>query len=273
MNIKQINTIAIAVVTAIFMTACGGSSSKSGDTTVTPKSTTLKGDLKDYFEVVDKEYKIKVDEGSFMKSGMITVEIKRNSTPFDFPTDNINPFGTNGSEDYHVGFGIEIFDESGPVVVKNATSGGMSGPYSSDDVTSLMKLGDGESGFIRWSVSGDEVEGLTSFQISSALEKSNRSSYSSSSSSSSTSSSTNSGGEDWDAVLKSYETYIDQYIKLMKKAKDGDASAMTEYAEMMQNATDLAEKMESAGDDLSTTQMNKFLKLQTKLTNAAMEMY
>lgn len=94
-----------------------------------------------------------------------------------------------------------------------------------------------------------------------------------SSSSSSTSSNSNSGSEDWDAVLKSYETYIDQYIKLMKKAKDGDASAMTEYVEMMENATDLAEKMENAGDDLSTAQMNKFMELQTKMANAAMEMY
>jgi hypothetical protein len=42
---------------------------------------------------------------------------------------------------------------------------------------------------------------------------------------------------------------------------------------MMEKATDLAEKMENAGDELSTTQMAKFVKLQTKLANAAVEMY
>lgn len=242
---------------------------KKDEITVKPKSTTLKGDLKDYFEVVDKDYKIKVEEGSFMVTGMITVEVKRTDKNFDFPTDNINPFGTNGSEDYHVGFGIEIFDESGPVVVSNATSGGMSGPYSSDDVISLMKLGKGETGFIRWSVDGEKLKDLTSFQLSSALEKSSSSGISSTSSSSISSK----GSEDWDALLKSYENYIDQYIKLMKKAKGGDMSAMTEYAEMMEKAVDLQEKMENAGDEFSATQMAKFTKLQAKLATAAAEMY
>lgn len=269
MNIKNI-ILPVIAGTAIFLTSCGGNSEKKNDEVVVkPKSTTLKGDLKDYFEVVDKDYKIKVEEGSFMSSAMITVEVKRTDKDFDFPTDNINPFGTNGSEDYHVGFGIEIFDESGPVVVSNATSGGMSGPYSSDDVISLMKLGKGETGFIRWSVDGDKVKDLTSFQLSSALEKSSTSGVSSTSSSSISSK----GSEDWDAVLKSYENYIDQYIKLMKKAKNGDMSAMTEYAEMMEKATDLQEKMENAGDEFSATQMAKFTKLQAKLINAASEMY
>ncbi len=79
--------------------------------------------------------------------------------------------------------------------------------------------------------------------------------------------------EDWDAVLESYESYIDQYVKLMKKAANGDVSAITEYSAMMGKATDLSNKMSKAGNDLSASQMAKFMKLQTKLASAASNMY
>lgn len=81
------------------------------------------------------------------------------------------------------------------------------------------------------------------------------------------------GSNDIDEYLKSYEEYVDQYIKLMKKAKDGDMSAMTEYAEYMEKATDLSEKMEKAESEMSSAQMAKFLKIQAKLTQAASNMY
>ncbi|MFD1628665.1 DUF6591 domain-containing protein [Pseudopedobacter beijingensis] len=83
---------------------------------------------------------------------------------------------------------------------------------------------------------------------------------------------TASSKENWEAFLNSYEGYIDQYIRLMKKAKAGDMSAMTEYAEYMQKATDLQEKMESAKNELSASQMARYMKLQTKLMKAAAEM-
>jgi len=47
---------------------------------------------------------------------------------------------------------------------------------------------------------------------------------------------------------------------------------MTEYVSMMEKASDLADKMSNAGNDLSATQMAKFVKLQTKLANAAANM-
>lgn len=78
--------------------------------------------------------------------------------------------------------------------------------------------------------------------------------------------------EDWDNVLKSYETYIDKYIVLLKKAKKGDASALSDYPAMMKSATDLQTKLGNAGDKLSATQMSKFAELQSKLVKAASEM-
>lgn len=79
------------------------------------------------------------------------------------------------------------------------------------------------------------------------------------------------GSENWDALLKSYEDYIDHYVVLMKKAKNGDLNAIAQYAEYMQKATDLQEKIENAQGDLSISQSAKFLKLQSKLLKTITE--
>ncbi|QQT52149.1 DUF6591 domain-containing protein [Sphingobacterium siyangense] len=80
------------------------------------------------------------------------------------------------------------------------------------------------------------------------------------------------GSENWDALLKSYEEYIDQYIKLMKKAKGGDLAAMASYAEYMQKAMDLQEKIEDAKGDLSVSQAAQFVKLQNKMLKVVGEL-
>lgn len=85
--------------------------------------------------------------------------------------------------------------------------------------------------------------------------------------------STTKGSKDFDAFLKSYEEYVDQYIKLLKKSKNGDMSALTGYAEYLEKATDLSDKMEKAESEMTSAQMAKFLKIQAKLTQAAADMY
>lgn len=86
-----------------------------------------------------------------------------------------------------------------------------------------------------------------------------------------TTTSSSKGSENWDALLKSYEDYIDHYVVLMKKAKNGDLNAIAQYAEYMQKATDLQEKIENAQGDLSISQSAKFLKLQNKLLKTITE--
>jgi len=85
--------------------------------------------------------------------------------------------------------------------------------------------------------------------------------------------SSKSSSEDWDAILKDYESFIDKYISLMKKAQKGDMNALTEYAEYMEKANDLGEKLGNADDDLTPAQAAKFIKLQAKLANAAASLY
>jgi hypothetical protein len=94
--------------------------------------------LGDYFEVIEKDYKIPVGGSSFDQ--LISVEVKRKDKDFPFNVDKVKPYGTNGGEEYHAGFGIELLGNNGPVQVNNATEGGMGGTYSREDVTSLFKL-------------------------------------------------------------------------------------------------------------------------------------
>lgn len=278
MKMKHFNLFILFSFIAL-LTSCGESEKKTTEpVNVKAKTTNLKGDLKEYFEVVDNDYNIKVDEDSYMNQGMITVEIKRNSKDFDFETDNINPFGTNGSEDYHVGFGIEIFDESGPAIIKNATEGGMGGVYSSDDVKGIMNLDKNETGYIRWTVDGDKLENLKSFQITSALKKeSHDNSYTSTEESSYEDESPeiankSSANSDVDEALDSYEAYVDQYIKFLKKAQKGDNTAMSEYPSLMQKANTMNQKLDAMQNEFNAAQMGRMMEIQQKMTNAAMAM-
>lgn len=152
----------------LFISTCLllGCSNKK-DISLKPKSTQIKGDLGDYFEVVDKEYKIPIAKNYLEQ--LISVEVKRKDKDFPFDSDKINPFGTNGEEQYHVGFGIELLGDNGLIQVNSATEGGLSGTYSSEDITSLFKLKKGESGYIRWTV--NKTEDIKTFQLTSALKK------------------------------------------------------------------------------------------------------
>lgn len=246
----------VILLISITLTNCGGRGGKDKDevkeVTIKPKSTSIKGDLGDYFEVVDKNYVVKAEK--YSSRGIISVEVKRTDKDFDFPTNNINPFGTNGGEDYHVGFGIELLGESGPITVKQATEGGMGGPYSSEDVTSLMKLKKGETGYIRWSV--DELDGLKSFQLSSALQKEERKSSSSSKTEEISSSSSNSGASgDCEKFCSDYEAFADSYVAFMKKYKSNpaDPSVLSEYSEMLSKASEMQSNSSSCTGDLKVS--------------------
>ncbi|MDY3548995.1 hypothetical protein PG291_10330 [Riemerella anatipestifer] len=263
-------SFAIAIFVALMMLSCS-KNKKSEELTIKPKTTQIKGDLGDYFEVVEKEYKIPIEEG-FLNQ-IITVEVRRKDVDFPFDVDKINPFGTDGGEEYHVGFGIEFLGDNGPIDVKNATEGGMGGPYSSEDVSSLFKLKKGESGYIRWTV--DKIDGLKNFQITSALEKSGSSnSLSSNSEYSDSIDNFSAGDSDIDKMLDDYERYVDQYIVYIQKASQGDMTALSEYPSLMEKAQELQGSLERAqnNNNFSAGQMKRMVAIQQKMTNAAIDM-
>lgn len=74
--------------------------------------------------------------------------------------------------------------------------------------------------------------------------------------------------EDWDAVLKEYDEYVTDYVKLYKKAMAGDMNALTQYASLLENAQQLQTKLQSAGNSMSAAQATKFNKITQKMLNA-----
>lgn len=79
---------------------------------------------------------------------------------------------------------------------------------------------------------------------------------------------------DWETTLEEYEEFIDKYVDLLKKATSnpGDLTLVSEYTTYMQKAQGLGTKLSSAQGNLSASQVAKFMKLQTKLMNAALEL-
>ena len=57
----------------------------------------------------------------------------------------------------------------------------------------------------------------------------------------------------------------------MKKAANGDLSAMTEYASLLKKAQEFDEKLKEVKGDMTTEQMNKFLEIQKKMLSAMQE--
>ena len=81
-----------------------------------------------------------------------------------------------------------------------------------------------------------------------------------------------SGSEDWDALLASYESYVDKYISYVKKAAKGDMTALAEYPSLMEKAQEYSEKLEKAKGAMSASQWARYNKITMKMMKAAQEM-
>lgn len=90
--------------------------------------------------------------------------------------------------------------------------------------------------------------------------------------SSHSSSSSSSGSEDWDALLNSYDSYVTKYISLMKKAKNGDMSALSEYPALMQKAQELSDKLSRAQGEMTASQLSRYMEITNKMARAAQEL-
>ncbi|GHV16522.1 hypothetical protein FACS189493_2530 [Spirochaetia bacterium] len=158
--------------------------------------------------------------------------------------------------------GMEFSDTTVKMTGNGETA--LNGTYSTFTIIRLAKA-DGGSEDLKLDATGisDEWETYT-------LTKGTASSSSSSSSAaaSSTSSST-----DWTKLLNDYEKFVNDYIDLMKKAAEGDLTALTKTVSLLEQATSLSDQLQAAGSDLSTAQTSKLLEIQKKLADAASSLY
>jgi hypothetical protein len=79
-----------------------------------------------------------------------------------------------------------------------------------------------------------------------------------------------SGSEDWDAILGTYEEYIDQIISEIRKGTDN--MDMSKYTTLIEKAEKLSDKMEKAESDMSASQLTRFNKITLRLSQALQQM-
>ena len=249
-----------AVIIAISLTACGVGGKKEEDkkkfsAKVKPESTAISGDLSDYLQVVDNEYEV-------------THEIMYN---FSIKIKAIKAIGKNfKNKDVHITASL-LSDNGMPVSdMREFTD------YASKDkIMSLLNKGSGEEiiQFTAMPSGSQEIDAskLKKFSLSSVMKEREAESSSSNDGGSSVS---GLGSEDYDKVLDNYEDYVDQYIKFLKKANNGDMSAMSEYPGLMEKAKELGDGLEKGkgNNSLSAKQIGRMAKIQTKMMQAALDM-
>ena len=77
-----------------------------------------------------------------------------------------------------------------------------------------------------------------------------------------------SSSSDWDSILDSYEKYVNEYIAVYKKVQAGDMSAYSKMASLMEKYQKLAEQLENASDELTSSQLARLQKINAKLAKA-----
>lgn len=166
--------LALTIIAFAFA-SCGGNSSNSEKASesetaqkehvVKPAQTEIKGDLKGYFEAVDKETPITKD----MSANVISVEIKRTEKelPFDRKDVTIFPEADDSEKSYVAGFGIEVLDNKDNVIAKVEAN---STPYSWDEMKASLQTLPGETATIKFRFY-DDLSKASSYRILSTLEK------------------------------------------------------------------------------------------------------
>ena len=152
---KKKNIIIAFIAVFALLAACLGSDPNSQESKQEKKLTAVdvkvNGPLKDYFEVVDKPYKL-------VGGDKINVEFKRLAGVF--PLEEGENFAKNSSDSgLKIDMEIEFLDEDGNVLKKSTCF---------DDLIKLAMFNEGETGSLEFLYYGDETP--AKFRITSSME-------------------------------------------------------------------------------------------------------
>jgi flagellum-specific peptidoglycan hydrolase FlgJ len=262
---KNVMTILGAILFATtILTSCGGGEKKPNEINLKPISSSIKGELSEYFNIVEGTYKLTGDDKySGTDNYQLKVQFSRTDKAFDFDVNSVlNIVG---------GFALycDLLDEQTAPVIQ-ADRGGMITQGSSDGIESLASLKSGETGWVTYHFSGspEVIEKIKSFSVDSKSGK-DLQRVSSSTSSESTDNSSSTSSVDCDQFIKDYSAFADSYVKLMKKykANQSDPSILNEYTEAAQKAMDMQKDDSSCTDPAYAS---KLMELANQIAKAAM---
>ncbi len=81
-----------------------------------------------------------------------------------------------------------------------------------------------------------------------------------------------SSSSDVDDMLNEYEKFVDNYISMVKKVAKGDMSVMAKMNDYMESAESLSRKIDNCSGSMSSSQMQRYMKITGKMTEAAADM-
>lgn len=268
---KKINQFISVLLISIFLTAC----STETEITVKAENVEFSGMAGEYLKVVEGDYKF-TNNGN---EAFITIELELINKPSEKVCED---YYYGGLRINAIGDGGQIFDTGTYGFTTNKN-----GKTKILDLLNSGNIGDKKSISFEWDYYGVSSKGSEIFSKSISFEVIDNKSFiycslkeerekgkvkNSITTKNAQKNDNNSINEvdvsEWDDALDSYEEYIDKYIKLMNKVQNGDASAMTEYPSLMEKTMSFTKKMENAGDELTPSQMTRFLELQNKFTTA-----
>jgi len=262
---------AAIILIGLVMQGCGSKK----EYIIKPQATQVKGILGDYLQVKDGQYKFQKvgDDG---KHWSISIPLKRIKKP------------KHSCDHFNLTIYISLLDSKGqPINIEKPITDFVT--YLSGD--KKMNDDNNSEDFLSFDMVAESYDkeiklpdDIASFTVSSdatyqgngepapSLERDFSKPSSSSSDEKSSEETASAGNQDWDKLLKDYEVYTDKYIALMQKVKNKDMSAMSDYQDMLDKAEKLGKDLDKAQSKLSPDQLNKMMQIQTKLSNAAMEM-
>ena len=281
----------IILLLAVIVTSCGNNNSN--------KNQSSEDDYKKFKpKLINKKIKAKTEEISGELGEYLT--IKKPKTKVSYLSMN-KPFAADWAQEWEIKINVErtkkklaydietingnythliitIFDSDGiPISGLNSLQN-ESGHDLVDQVLSLKEGQDAWVSFVyrKGNINEEDIiKDWDQYSIGSEIGfvKNSSSTYDTAQEESEIKISSN-GSEDWDKMLDDYEDYVDEYLKFFKKAMDGDVNALSEYPKLMNKANNLQQSMEKAqnNDELSASQIQRMMKIQMKMANAALEM-
>jgi len=239
---------------------------KTGDEfVVTRKFNRTQTETKYLFQKTDKGYKLnlekslgsskdEVTEFIFQNHGIPTVlKVTVKIDVRDVIVVNYNEYS------YSLDFYVPLNSKLG-MFFKNLAKGGNQETYYQVTLNCVSKKGDRETTFEIIDAKSDW------FTLSSPGPDDIESSRSNGSAGGYSETSKSTKSAKWESWLKDYESFVDDYVKIMKKTQSGDMSAMNDLQKYMEKATKLGEEATELQVDLSSKDLTKFMESYSRIT-------
>lgn len=276
-TIKFLSIVSIGLMLA----SCGGKKEESNKVvkesvesrtvTIPTSAITLEGEFAEYFEIDGDSITLTGSPASYGRPEVVTEMAIKPAKNFDdlygFQGGQylqLTVYGDNGSElgtlRYYSYNDIKDLEKEMKTGTKNPVKVKFTGSFDADEYNKLFD--NAKSAKLNVNIimrSNAEMESSSSDDnddIESADEENDDVEASSSSS------------NEWDSILDEYESYVNKLISISKKAKQGDATAIAEMAEVSSDCVELSDKISNAKSDMTSAQSARYIRIQNKYANA-----